>query len=153
MVHARCIFVASIHPSRTWMLGSFESMQWNACVHRLDLGLYSHLKDLGGEWSRKPCLLQGKYPLYQKTFPQRMIEPMTLHQAGQQAQHTTSKLFCHHWLFSVYVGVSLSLSLSLSVCLFVCLTVCLSVCLSVSLSLSLSLSFFLSLSLFLQGSV
>ena len=27
------------------MSGSFESMQWNACVHRLDLGLYSHLKE------------------------------------------------------------------------------------------------------------
>ena len=26
------------------MSGSFESGQWNACVHRLDLGLYSHPK-------------------------------------------------------------------------------------------------------------
>ena len=29
------------------MSGSFESMRWTACVHRLDLGLYSHLKELG----------------------------------------------------------------------------------------------------------
>ena len=42
-------FVAGIHPSRTWTSGSFESVRWNACVHRLDLGLYSHPKDfLGG---------------------------------------------------------------------------------------------------------
>ena len=33
MVHAGCI-VARIHRSRTWLSGSFESMRWNACVHR-----------------------------------------------------------------------------------------------------------------------
>ena len=45
MVHAGCVFVAGIHPSRTWMSGSFESVRWNTCVHRLDLGLYSHPKE------------------------------------------------------------------------------------------------------------
>ena len=31
------------------MLGSSESVRWNACVHRLDLGLiYSHPKEFGG---------------------------------------------------------------------------------------------------------
>ena len=30
------------------MSGSFESMRWNACVHRLDLGLYSHPIDFWG---------------------------------------------------------------------------------------------------------
>ena len=49
-------FVAGIHPSRTWTSGSFESVWWNrACVHRLDLGLYSHLKEFLGEWSLNPC--------------------------------------------------------------------------------------------------
>ena len=38
-------FVAGIHPTRTWMPGSFESVRWNACVHRLHLGLYSHPKE------------------------------------------------------------------------------------------------------------
>ena len=33
-MHAGCVFVAGIHPSRTWMSGSFESMRWNECVHR-----------------------------------------------------------------------------------------------------------------------
>ena len=27
------------------MSGSFESVQWNACVYKLDLGLYSHRKE------------------------------------------------------------------------------------------------------------
>ena len=60
------------------MSGSFDSMRWNVCVHRPDLGLYSHPKvggvffwgggggwgreggdggerGGGGEWSQKPC--------------------------------------------------------------------------------------------------
>ena len=34
------------------MSGSFESVRWNACVHRLDLGLYSHLKEFFGNGVR-----------------------------------------------------------------------------------------------------
>ena len=39
--------------SRAWMSGSFESVRWNACVHRLDLGLYCHLKERwrNGVWT------------------------------------------------------------------------------------------------------
>ena len=48
-------FVAGIHSSRTWTSGSFESVRWNACMHRLDLGLYSHPKEFWGEWSLNPC--------------------------------------------------------------------------------------------------
>ena len=33
------------------MSGSFGSVRWNACVHRLDLGLYSHPERVFGEWS------------------------------------------------------------------------------------------------------
>ena len=39
------VFVAGIHPSRTWMAGSMESVRWVACVHRLDLSLNSHPKE------------------------------------------------------------------------------------------------------------
>ena len=46
-------FVAGIYPSRTWTSGSFECVRLNACVHRLDLGLYSHSKEFLGEWSLK----------------------------------------------------------------------------------------------------
>ena len=45
MVYAGCVFVAGIHPFRTCVSGSFEFVQWSACVHRLDLGLCSHPKE------------------------------------------------------------------------------------------------------------
>ena len=32
-----------------------DLLRWNACVHRLDLGLYSHPKEFWGEWSLNPC--------------------------------------------------------------------------------------------------
>ena len=73
------------------MLGSFESARWNARVHRLGVGLYSHSKDFffffffffGGGWvggvKETPSLPEA----------QRKIEPATLHHAGQPALHTT----------------------------------------------------------------
>ena len=65
------------------MSASFESVQWNACVHRLDLGLYSHPKEFlgNGVSTRVNSLLPEA---------QRKIEPATLHQAGQRVQHTTN---------------------------------------------------------------
>ena len=62
MMHAGCVFVAGIHPSRTWMSGSFQSLQWNACVHRLDLGLYSHPKEFWGNGVRTYVNSKGKIP-------------------------------------------------------------------------------------------
>ena len=60
MVHAGCVFVANTHLSRTWMSGSFESVQWHACVHRLDLGLYSSKRVLGnGVRTHENPLYQG----------------------------------------------------------------------------------------------
>ena len=50
-----CIFVAGIHPSRTWMSGSFVSERWNTCLQRLDLGLYSHPEEFREERSQNPC--------------------------------------------------------------------------------------------------
>ena len=83
------VFVVGIHPFRTWISGSFECVRWNACVHRLDLGLYSNPKEaflsgggggVGGQKSQNPCQLPET---------QRRIEPATLHRAGQRAQYTT----------------------------------------------------------------
>ena len=96
-LHGLCmlhVFVAGIHLSRTWMSGSFEFTWWNACEHRLDLGLYSHLKELEGMES-EPMLtpVQGKISLYWKNSPQRRIEPTMLHQARQWSQHITNELF------------------------------------------------------------
>ena len=75
MVHAGCVFVASIHPSRTWMSGSFESLQWNACVHRLNLSLCSHPKEFFGEWSQNPCgcKWRHKHPWYNKADPYYLL--------------------------------------------------------------------------------
>ena len=42
------------------MSGSFESVRWNACVHRLDLGLYSHPKEFLGNGVRTRVNSKGK---------------------------------------------------------------------------------------------
>ena len=42
------------------MSGSFESVRWNACVHRLDLGLHSNLKEFGGNRVRTHVNSKGK---------------------------------------------------------------------------------------------
>ena len=64
MVHAGCVFVAGIH-----MSGSFESVPWNAYVHRLDLGLYSHSKELLGDGVRTHGNSKGKIPSAGKILP------------------------------------------------------------------------------------
>ena len=62
MVHAGCVFDAGIYPSTTWMSGSFESLRWNACVHKLNLGLYSRPKEFGGHGVRNHADSKGKIP-------------------------------------------------------------------------------------------
>ena len=91
-VHAGCGFVAGIHLPSTWMSGSFESVQWNACMHRLDLSLSYHLEEFLGNGVIIYVNTKGKSPLLEV---QRRIEPTTLHHAGLQAQHTT------HWAIRV----------------------------------------------------
>ena len=45
------------------MSGSFESEQWNACVFRLDLTLYSHLKEFFKGMESEPMLTpREKFP-------------------------------------------------------------------------------------------
>ena len=72
----------------------------SACVHRLDLGLYSHLKEGffcfvfffflgggGGGEESEPMLTPGEQSLLPEA--QRRFEPVTLYHAGHRAQHTT----------------------------------------------------------------
>ena len=40
--------------------GSFDSVQWKACLHRLDLGLYPHLKELSRVESEPVLTPKGK---------------------------------------------------------------------------------------------
>ena len=77
------------------MSGSFESMRWNACVHRLDLGLHSHPKEFGENGVRtrvsskeKIRLLFTKKKKKKKNPPQRRIEPTTLHRAQDSEAST-----------------------------------------------------------------
>ena len=44
------------------MSGSFESVRWNACLHRLDLGLYFHPKEFWGNAVRSHVNSKGKIP-------------------------------------------------------------------------------------------
>ena len=88
-LHGWCMlgmfFVAGIHPSGTWMSGSFKSVWWSANVHRLDLRLYSHPKQFFEGMESEPMLTpREKSPLQEA---QRRIKPPTLHHAGQQTQH------------------------------------------------------------------
>ena len=103
MVHAWCVFVAGIHPSRTRTSGSFESVRWNACMHRLDLGLYSYPKDFWGNEVRTHVNSKGKITSTGKNSPQGRIEPTTLHQAGQRAQDTANEVIQPCFLISPYV--------------------------------------------------
>ena len=67
----------------------FESVRWNACVHRLDLGLYSHPKEFWGNGVWTHVNSKGKIPSTGKC-PQRSIEPATL---WQRAQALPTELF------------------------------------------------------------
>ena len=79
---------ASIHPSRTQMSGPFVSVSWNACVHRLGLGLHSHPKQFLGNGVQTHINSKGKIPSTGKNLlrggwnPQHCIkqdsEPNTL---------------------------------------------------------------------------
>ena len=69
------------------MSGSFESVRWNVCVHRLDLGLCSHPKEFFVGMVLETMLTpREKSPLAEA---QRRFEPATLYHARQRAQHTT----------------------------------------------------------------
>ena len=50
-------------------VGSFESVRWNVCVHRLDLSLYSHRKEILGDMESEPMLTpREKSPIPKKKF-------------------------------------------------------------------------------------
>ena len=89
MVRAGCVFVAGIHPSRTWTSGSFEPMRWNACMHRLDLGLYSHPKEFLGNGVWTHVNSKGKVPSTENV-PRGGSNPR---HCGQRAQALPTELF------------------------------------------------------------
>ena len=66
------------------MSGSFESVQWNACVHRLDLGLYSHPKEFFGGMEFEPMLTPREKSPLPENVPRGGSNPQ---RCGQQAKH------------------------------------------------------------------
>ena len=61
-------------------------------MHRLDLGLCSHPTEFWGNGVRTHVNSKEKISSTGKKSPQRRMEPTTLRQAGQRAQHTTNEL-------------------------------------------------------------
>ena len=57
------------------MSGSFESVPWNACVHKLDLGLYSHLIEFLGNGVGTHVNSKGKIPSTGKILPRGGLNP------------------------------------------------------------------------------
>ena len=58
------------------MSGSFESVRRNTCVHRLDLGLYSHPKEFCGNRVRIHVNSKATIPsARKKNSPQRRLNP------------------------------------------------------------------------------
>ena len=82
-------FVAGIHTSRTWMSGSFESVRWNVCMHRLDLGLYSHPKEFWGNGVWTHVNSKGKIPSAENV-PRGGSNPR---RCGQRVQALPTELF------------------------------------------------------------
>ena len=74
-------FVAGIHPSRTWTSGSFGSVRWNACVHRLDLGEFEPMltpreksplpENFPEDWTRNAVDSEPKH--YQRAIPAPLV--------------------------------------------------------------------------------
>ena len=77
------VSVAGIHPPRTRTSGSFESVRWNACAHRLDLGLYSHPKEFLGGMEFEPMLTPREQSPLPENFPRGGSNPW---RCGQRAQ-------------------------------------------------------------------
>ena len=84
MMHVGCVFVAGFHLSRTWMSGSFEFVWWNACAHRLDLGLSSHPKQFLGNGVRTHVSSKRRIP---STGGSEEGWTCNIASLGQRAQH------------------------------------------------------------------
>ena len=62
----------------------------NACVHRLDLGLYSHPKEFFWGMEFEPMLTPRENPLYRTMSPEEGSNPRC---CGQRAQALPTELF------------------------------------------------------------
>ena len=90
MVYAGCVFVATIHPSGTWTSRSFESMWWNAFVHRLDFSLDSHRKGFWWNGVRTHINSKGKIPCTRKILIRAGSNPWRIEQDSEPNTLPTS---------------------------------------------------------------
>ena len=81
------------------MSGSFESVQWNACVHRLYLGLYSHPKEFWGNRARTHFNSKGNIPSTGKKFSPE--EDRTHDTALSRTANPTHELFRPQLQYSI----------------------------------------------------
>ena len=87
--HLGCLFrLICQNPSWMWISGSFESMRWNACVLRLDLSLYCHLKEFWGNGVGTHVHSKGKIP------PTGSLEEDQTHDATSRRSVSQT----HYWL-------------------------------------------------------
>ena len=68
---------------------NFESMRWNASVHKLDLGLYSHPKEFGENGIRNHVNSKGKNLLNRRL--RGGSNPRCCITQDSEAQHTTDR--------------------------------------------------------------
>ena len=68
------------------MSGTFESLQWNACVHRLDIGLYSYSKEFFENGVRTHVNSKGQIPFTSSSEEDRTHDTSSRRTV---AQHTS----------------------------------------------------------------
>ena len=82
-MHAGCVCVAGIHPSRTWMSVSFESVRWECmCAQTRPRFTFSSERVFGGNGVRTHDNSKGKIPSTGKILPTGASKPTTLHHEG-----------------------------------------------------------------------
>ena len=71
-----------------------ESVRWTACVHRLDLGLFSHPQEFSGNGVRNHVKSRGKNPLYgKKKFLGGVSNPGRSIKQGSEPNTLPTELF------------------------------------------------------------
>ena len=79
-------------------------MRLNACVDRLDLGLYSHPKEFGGMESEPMLTPREKSPLPEK-FSSEVDGTHDLHQADSEPNTLPMSYFGPHVMILVLKGI------------------------------------------------
>ena len=82
------------------MSGTFESAGWNACVHRPDLGLYSHVKEFWGNGVRIHINAKGKIPSSIKILLRGELNPQLC--VKQESEPNTLLMSCSSPTFIMF---------------------------------------------------